>query len=135
MVYKGTITRSRYLNYFTLSSIAKIDPFREVVIVCSDTDVLLMLLYHYQTLCTQTIMRVGRGDHKRDTNIGKSFEAPGDAKSQALVRFHAFTDCVQTGKFNDHAKQLCWNTFITSPKKIIDAFMLLGNSIKHPMEE
>ena len=62
--------------------IAKIDPFREVVIVCSDTDVLLMLLYHYQTLCTQTIMRVGRGDHKRDTNIGKPFEAAGDAESQ-----------------------------------------------------
>ena len=37
--------------------IPKIDPFREVVIVCSDTDVLLMLLYHYHTLCTQT-MRV-----------------------------------------------------------------------------
>ena len=33
--------------------IAKIDPFREVAIVCSDTDVLLMLVYHYQTLCTQ----------------------------------------------------------------------------------
>ena len=49
--------------------------------------------------------------------------------------FHAFKGCNQTGKFNDHAKQLCWNTFITSPKKIIDAFMLLGNSIKHPMEE
>ena len=44
--------------------IAKIDNFREVVIVCSDTDILLMLLYHYQTLCTQTIMRVGRGDYK-----------------------------------------------------------------------
>ena len=42
--------------------IAKIDPVREVVIVCSDTDVLLMLLYHYQTLCTQTTMRVGTGD-------------------------------------------------------------------------
>ena len=84
--------------------IAKIDPFREVVIVCSDTDVLLMLRYHYQTLCTQTIMRVGRGDHKRDINIGKSFEALGDAKSQALVGFHAFTGCDQTGKFYDHAK-------------------------------
>ena len=47
-----------------------------------------MLLYHYQTLCTQTIMRVGRGDHKQDINIGKSFEALGDAKSQALVGFH-----------------------------------------------
>ena len=54
--------------------IAKIDLFREVVIVCCDTDLLLMLLYHYQTLCTQTIMRVGRGDHKRDINIEKSFE-------------------------------------------------------------
>ena len=77
--------------------IAKIDPFREVVIVCPDTDVLLMLLYHYKTLCTQTIMRAGRGDHKRDTNTGKSFEASGDAKSQALVGFHAFTGCDQTG--------------------------------------
>ena len=27
--------------------IAKIDPFREIVIVCPETDVLLMLLYHY----------------------------------------------------------------------------------------
>ena len=51
------------------------------------------------------------------------------------MEFHAFTDCVQTGKFNDHAKQLCWNTFITSPKKIIDTFMLLRNSINDPMEE
>ena len=51
--------------------IANIDPFREVVIVCSDTDVLLMLLYHYQTLCTQKIMPVGRGHHKRDINISR----------------------------------------------------------------
>ena len=80
-------------------------------------------------------MRAGRGEHKRDTNIGKSFEAPGDAKSQALVGFHAFTGCDQTGKLNDHAKQLCWNTFIPSPKKIIDTFMLLRNSINDPMEE
>ena len=61
---------------------AKIDPFREVVIVCCDTDVLLMLLYHYQTLCTHKIIRMGRGDHKRGINIGKSFEALGSAKSQ-----------------------------------------------------
>ena len=94
-----------------------------------------MLLYHYQTLCTQTIMRVGRGDHKQDINIGKSFEALGDAKSQALVGFHFFIGCDQTGKCNDNAKQSYWNTFITSPEKIIAAFMLLENSIKHPLEE
>ena len=79
-------------------------------------------------------MRVERGDHKRDISIGKSFEAL-DVKSQALVGFHVFKGCDQTGKFNDHAKQSCWNTFITSPKKINDAFMLLWNSIKDPMEE
>ena len=77
--------RGWYLDYFTLFSNSKVDPFREVVIVYSDTDVLLMLLYHYQTFCTQTIVRVGRGDHKRDINIGESVEALGDAKSQALV--------------------------------------------------
>ena len=115
--------------------IAKIDPFREVALVRSDTDVLLMLLWHYQTLCTQTVIRVGRVDRRRDINIGKSFEALRDAKSQALVGFYAFTGCNQTSKFNDYAKQSCWSTFITSPKKIIDAFTLPGNSIKHSMEE
>ena len=80
-------------------------------------------------------MRVGSVDQKRDINIGKSIEALRDAKSQALVGFRAFTDCEQTGKCNDNAKQSCWNTFITCPKKVINAFMLLGNSIKHPTEE
>ena len=77
---------------------------------------------------------MGRGDHKRDINIEKSFEALGDAKLQALVGFHVFTGCNQTGKFNDHAKQSWWNTFITSPKKVIDA-LLLVNSVKHQTEE
>ena len=80
-------------------------------------------------------MRVGSVDQKRDINIGKSIEALRDAKSQALVGFRAFTGCEQTGKCNDNAKESCWNTFITCPKKVINAFMLLGNSIKHPMEE
>ena len=52
-----------------------------------------------------------------------------------LVGFHAFTGCDQTGKCNDNAKQSYWNTFITCPKKVFNAFMLLGNSIKHPTEE
>ena len=80
-------------------------------------------------------MRVGSVDQKRDINIGKSIEALRDAKSQALVGFRAFTGCEQTGKCNDNAKQSCWNTFITCPKKVINAFMLLGNSIKHPTDE
>ena len=73
--------------------IAKNHPFRELVFVHSDTDVLLMLLWHYQTLWTQTIIRVGRVDRKHDINIGKSFEVLRDAKSQALVGFYAFTGC------------------------------------------
>ena len=84
--------------------ISKIYPFREVVIVCSDTDFLLILLYHCQTLCTQTIMSVGRGDYKRHINIRKWFEALEDDRSQALVGLHAFTGCDQTRKFNNHAK-------------------------------
>ena len=64
-----------------------------------------MLLYHCQTLSTQTTISVGRGDYKREINIRKSFEALGDDKLQALVGFHAFTGCDQTRKFDNHAKQ------------------------------
>ena len=49
--------------------------------------------------------------------------------------FHAFTGYDQTGKCIDNAKQSCWNTFIACPKKTINAFMLLGNSIKHSTNE
>lgn len=74
-------------------------------------------------------MRVVRSNHKLDLNIGKSFAASEVAKSpQALVGFHAFTGGDQTGKFNDYAKQSCWNSFITPSKKVIDAFLLCNNS-------
>lgn len=63
-------------------------------------------------------MRVGRGNHKRGIDIGKSFKALRIAKSQALVGFHTFTGCDQTRKFNDCAKQSCWNTFIRLPRKV-----------------
>ena len=64
MVYLQGHNHEEADNFIILHSfqIAKTDPFREVVIVCSEIDVLLMLLYHYQTLCTQTIICVGRGD-------------------------------------------------------------------------
>ena len=80
-------------------------------------------------------MRVVRGDHKQDADIGKSFEALVVAKSQAFVGFHALTGCDQTGNFKDNAKQSCWNTFITSPKNVINFFILLGNSIEHPLKK
>ena len=51
--------------------IAKIDPFREVVIVYADTDFLLILLYHRQSLCTQAILSMGTGDCKQHINIRK----------------------------------------------------------------
>ena len=63
-------------------------------------------------------MRVGRGNHKRGTDIGKSFKALRVAKSQALVGFNTCTGCDQTRKFNDYAKQSCWSTFIRSSRKV-----------------
>lgn len=47
-------------------------PFREFVIFCSNRDVLVMLLYHYQNLYTQTRMRVDRDDHKRGILISEN---------------------------------------------------------------
>ena len=49
----------------------EMNPFRKVLIVYSDKNILLMLLCHYQSLCTKTMMREGRGDNKQDVDIRK----------------------------------------------------------------
>lgn len=56
------------------------------------------------------------------------------AKSQASVGFHVVTGCYQRWIFKDYVKQLYWNTFITSSKKL-DAFLSLGNSNNEHIEE
>ena len=84
------------------------------LIVCSpDTDVLLLLIFFYQELCTHTIFRTGSGNRIPD-NIGLVYEMLGEEKCKALLGLHYFTGCDQTAKFYGKTKLSCWKTFLNS---------------------
>ena len=81
-----------------------------------------LLLHTYPLLCAKTVFTAGRGDNKRDLDIGQAYEMLGSEKCQTLLGFHAFTGCDETGKFNGHSKTSCWNTFMSSSKQVLSAF-------------
>ena len=105
-------------------NVAKRDPFREVYVLCSDTDVLLLLMNYYEELCAKTVFK---GNNSRDIDIGKAFEGLGQDKVKSLLGFHAFSGCDQTSKFSGYGKSSYWKTFMSSPSSVITAFQRLGD--------
>ena len=104
--------------------VAKRNPFQETYVLCSDTDVLLLLLSYYEELCAKTVFK---GNDSRDIDIGKAFESLGPDKVKALLGFHAFSGCDQTGKFAGYGKPSYWTTLMSSPSSVIKAFERLGD--------
>ena len=107
--------------------VAHMNPFQELIVCSPDTDVLLLLIFFYQELCTHTIFRTGSGNRIRDINIGLVYEMLGEEKCKALLGFHCFTGCDQTAKFYGKSKLSCWKTFLNSPSQVITAFNELGD--------
>ena len=107
--------------------ITRLNPFQELVVCSPDTDVLLLLIYFHEQLCSSTIFRTGRSNQVRDINIGLAHEALGEERSKALLGFHCFTGCDQTAKFYGKSKLACWKVFCSSPSWVLDAFSQLGN--------
>ena len=106
--------------------VAQQDPFTECVIFSPDTDVFLLLIYHFPTLCHNTIFRTGRGDQQRDISISQCYEAVGPRRANALLGFHAITGCDQTGRFNGKTKGFWWKHFINTEPDVIEALAELG---------
>ena len=79
---------------------SKNDPFTELGIACSDTDVLLILLNYFEDINSCTIFKTSYQEYYL-REIHESLK-PGIIK--ALFGFHAFSGCDQTGKFHGSAK-------------------------------
>ena len=84
--------------------VAQKDPFRECIMFSPDTDVFLLLLHYYESLPQITTFRTGRGNDKRDISIKNCVEAIGSDHAKAILGFHVFTGCDQTGRFNGKSK-------------------------------
>ena len=82
--------------------VAKRNPFCQLYVACSDTDVLLLLLYFYLQICNNTVFHATT----REINVGCAYNALGNEKSMALLGFHAFTGCDLTERLVDFRKPL-----------------------------
>ena len=76
------------------------DPSTDLVISYSDTDVLLIVLNYFDSMCLSTIFRT----RSHDMPLRFSYEKLGEVKCKALLGFHALTGCGQTGKFYGFSK-------------------------------
>ena len=80
-------------------------------------------------LLQATILRTEKGENRRGINVSKCFKALGPERCKALVVFHVFTDCDQTGRFNNKSKTACWKAFLGSSDTILQTFGALKQKI------
>ena len=63
----------------------------------SDTDVLVLALWKFASLCDETSVVVGTGDKRQSIPLRPPYYSLGGQLVAALPGFHAFTGCDQTG--------------------------------------
>ena len=102
------------------------DPLVKLIISCSDTDVLLILLYYYEKLNSSTEFKT----LKHVMNLKRIHDSIGPKVAKALIGFHAMSGCDQTGKFHGFSKLACWKAFMLSSDKIKEGFVSLGETPK-----
>lgn len=115
--------------------IAKRIPLCECYIFSPDTDVFLLSINFYESLPNVTMFWTGRGDNLRCIDIGKCYESLGSQRASAMLGFHTFTGCDQTGKFNGKSKIACWKVFTRSDDDILRALSALGEDEGPPTQE
>ena len=109
--------------------VTKRDPFTDLVVLCSDTDVLLILLHYFEKISSSTIFETA--DHKYI--LHQIYENLGPVFCKALLGFHALSGCDQTGKFPGYSKKSCWDVFLTLPSNVLQALTHLGSSDTPPV--
>ena len=108
--------------------VCKRDPFSELTISCSDTDVPLILLNYFEQLPSTTVFKTT----KHCYNLCQIFERFTPRVCKALLVFHAFTGSDQAGRFHGFSKRPCWEIFTSSTYETITAFINLGTTDLNP---
>lgn len=90
--------------------------YKQVNVLCRDTDVLVLLVAHKQDLCEEIWMFSGTSRRKRYIPVHK-ITLPWE-KRKSLLAFHAITGCDTTSQFSGIGKQSAWKVFDSSPRLI-----------------
>ena len=98
--------------------VAKSNPFCQLYVACSDTDVLLLLLYFYLQICYNTIFHTITGE----VDVGCAYSALGNEKSKALLGAYAFNGCDLTRRISGFSKTTCFDRFLKSNSIVHEVF-------------
>ena len=98
--------------------VAKSNPFCQLYVACSDTDVLLLLLYFYLQICNNTIFHT----ITREVDVGCTYSALGNEKSKALLGAYAFNGCDLTRRVTGFSKTTCFDRFLKSNSIVHEVF-------------
>ncbi|XP_044174163.1 uncharacterized protein LOC122957784 [Acropora millepora] len=95
---------------------AAVRGYRQVNVLCRDTNVLVLLLAHRQDLCQEIWMFSGTSRTKRYIPVHK-ISLP-EEKRKSLLAFHTITGCDTTSQFAGIGKQSALKIFDSSSKLI-----------------
>ena len=103
--------------------VTKRNPFTDLVVYCCDADVLPLLFYYLDDLCSSTIFRTTN----RDIRLRTLHSHLGPELCTSLFGFHALTGCDETGKFAGFTKKTCWKVIVDASPDVSSAFRSVGH--------
>ena len=77
-----------------------------------DTDVFVLALRRYSSLCRNTLFITGTGRSHREIQLHPIYRALGPERAAALSAFHALSGADNTGCFSGKGKATCWKAFM-----------------------
>ena len=87
--------------------VAKDHPFKEWIILSSNTDVFTLLIY-YQSFPHSTYFQTGTGESQHNIDIHSCYGAISVKHAQAILGFHVLTSCDQISRFSGKTKLSWW---------------------------
>ena len=90
--------------------------YKRVIVICRDTDVLLLLLYHLGRTGAEIWMVSGTSKQKKCYPVHIIASKLNDDTLENILGFHAMTGCDTTSSFSGIGKKTCWKQYLETPK-------------------
>ena len=92
--------------------------YKRVIVICRDTDVLLLLLYHLGRTETEVWMVSGTSKQPKCYPVHIIASKLDNDILENMLGFHALTGCDTTSSFSGIGKKTCWKQYLEAPSLV-----------------
>jgi hypothetical protein len=89
--------------------------YKRLLVICQDTDVMLLLVHFTALKDVEVWMISGTAKNRKCFPIHSVSAKLSTPVRDNLLSFHALTGCDTTSSFSGYGKKSCWNTFYNQP--------------------